>query len=105
MTIEKIKRIIKYTIFVLIVIEVVLVILFIIFGFKKETKLKLTEEHIERVSLLQQCMKAYGVKIIPQLKEKKFDSSQVINNTVLSELTIKFNGKKGETTQIFKQAE
>jgi hypothetical protein len=49
-------------------------------------------------------MIAYGEKDIPDLKDEEFNSSQVINNTILSILTIKLKGSKGETIQIFNQS-
>ena len=53
------------------------IIIFIyIFSFFKKEKFKITEEHKKRVSLLRQCMIAYGEKDIPDLKDEEFNSSQ-----------------------------
>ena len=69
---------------------------------KKEETFKITEEHITRVSLLQQWMEKYGVKDLPELKEEKYNSTEVLANIILSINKIEINGNKGETVQIFK---
>ena len=93
-------KIICYSIIILSIIFVTLLALYIYLVFFKKEKFKITEEHKKRVSLLRQCMIAYGEKDIPDLKDEEFNSSQVINNTILSILTIKLKGSKGETIQI-----
>ena len=49
-------------------------------------------------------MIAYGEKDIPDLKDEEFNSAEVIDNTILSIVTIKLNETKGETIQIFNQS-
>ncbi len=101
---EKKIKIIFYSIIILSIIFVTLLALYIYFVFIKKEKFKITGEHKKRVSLLQRCMIAYGENDIPDLKDEEFSSSQVINNTILSILTIKLKGSKGETIQIFNQS-
>ena len=47
-------------------------------------------------------MDKYGVKDIRELKEEKYNSTEVLANKILSINKIEINGKKGETVQIFK---
>ena len=68
-----------------------------------------TQEERGRVSLLQECMMAYGVEVFPELKENETYSNNInitnnettINDKILSVSTLEINVDKGQTVEIF----
>lgn len=98
-----------YTIFLIFgILCIASFILGFILGFKGDKKnkeeqfLKVTSKHKSRVSSLQECMKLYGRKEIPDLKEVIFNSTEATSNKILTFTNLMLNGQKGETIQIYK---
>ena len=97
-----------FCLIIIILMIIVGLILGIYFGVKNsnnkvvEKTFEITEEHVSRVSLLQQCMNEYGVTNIPELKEENYNATVVTSNKVLSMNKIEIKGNKGETVQLFK---
>ncbi len=93
---------------IIILLIIVGLILGIYFGVKssknkvEEKTFVVTEEHVSRVSLLQQCMNEYGITNIPELKEENYNAIDLSSNKVLSMNKIEINGNKGETVKLFK---
>ena len=63
---------------------------------------KITENHRKRISLLQECMKTYGIEELPILMEETYNNQKILNNKILSISTLEINNNKGETIQLFK---
>ena len=96
------RKIIYYSIIILSIIFVTLLALYINLVFFEKEKFKITEEQKKKYHYYDKVW--YGEKDIPDLKDEEFNSSQVINYTILSISTIKLKGSKGETIQIFNQS-
>ena len=66
---------------------------------------RITEKHRTRLSLLKECMQAYGVKEFPVLQEEtenKQNITKISNGKILSISTLEININKGESFEIFK---
>ena len=107
----------KRIIIIIIIIIIILIIgisLLIYFLTKKSAKEEdeqtnpskesfiITENHRKRITLLQECMKVYGVDNYPILDEEKYENKIIINNKILSISTLEINIAKGETVELFK---
>ena len=67
----------------------------------KDKPIIITENHRTRISLLQECMKAYNVEDLPILQENTTIKNEV-NDKILSISTLEMNIFKGKSFEIFK---
>lgn len=69
---------------------------------KEDETFILTEKHRTRISLLQECMKVYGVEDFPILKDENYTEKNASNDKILSISTLEMNFEKGKSVEIFK---
>ena len=64
----------------------------------------ITEKHRSRISLLQECMKAYGMEVFPILQEENNanTNTNISNDKILSISTLEMKINKGQSVELFK---
>ena len=65
----------------------------------------ITEKHRSRISLLQECMRAYGMEVFPILQEennKTNTNTNISNDKILSISTLEMKINKGQSVELFK---
>ena len=70
--------------------------------YKENKQLIITDKQQTRISLLKDCMKAYGVEESPILKEENYTENNVSNDKILSISTLEMDFNKGKSVEIFK---
>ena len=68
----------------------------------KDEPFILTEKHRTRISLLQECMKAYGVEDYPMLEDENCTEKYLSNDKILSISTLEMDFNKEKSVEIFK---
>ena len=66
----------------------------------KDEPFILTEKHRTRISLLQECMKAYGVEDFPILKDENYTEKNALYDKILSISTLEMDFNKGKSVEI-----